>query len=313
MIVVGGEALVDLVEEHDLLSPVPGGGPFNTAIALGRLGIPVAFLGTLSHDEYGCLLARLLLEAGVDMSLVRRSEAPTPLAVVHRHQDGENTYTFYLTGTSLTDLPPEAVPALPEHVSAIHVGTLGLAVDPPAAAYEALLDREARRRTIVLDPNVRPAVFGDQVAYRARFERLARLADVVKLSDDDAAWIYPELELATVIERVLGLGPHLVAITMGPLGAMAASREGRARVPAVPVTVVDTVGAGDSFGAALLAALVDRDALEPGAPRPLDDSLLEEAVEYAVTASAITCTRRGAVPPSRAEIDAFVSYPNVNA
>jgi fructokinase len=313
VIVVGGEALVDLVEEHDLLSPVPGGGPFNTAIALGRLGIPVAFLGTLSHDEYGCLLARLLLEAGVDMSLVRRSEAPTPLAVVHRHQDGENTYTFYLTGTSLTDLPPEAVPALPEHVSAIHVGTLGLAVDPPAAAYEALLDREARRRTIVLDPNVRPAVFGDQVAYRARFERLARLADVVKLSDDDAAWIYPELELATVIERVLGLGPHLVAITMGPLGAMAASREGRARVPAVPVTVVDTVGAGDSFGAALLAALVDRDALEPGAPRPLDDSLLEEAVEYAVTASAITCTRRGAVPPSRAEIDAFVSYPNVNA
>jgi fructokinase len=240
------------------------------------------------------------------MSLVRRSDAPTPLAVVHRHQDGENSYTFYLTGTSLTDLPPEAVPALPEHVSAIHVGTLGLAVDPPAAAYEALLDREARHRTIVLDPNVRPAVFGDQVAYRTRFERLAKLADVVKLSDDDAAWIYPELELETVIERVLGLGPHLVAITMGPLGAVAASREGRARVPAVPVTVVDTVGAGDSFGAALLAALVDRDALEPGAPRPLDDSLLEEAVQYAVTASAITCTRRGAVPPSRAEIDAWI-------
>jgi fructokinase len=306
VIVVGGEALVDLVDDHGLLTPVPGGGPFNTAIALGRLGIPVAYLGTLSHDDYGSLLARLLTEAGVDTSLVRWSDAPTPLAVVHRGDDGENRYTFYLRGTSLTDLPPEAVPALPGHVWAIHVGTLGLAVDPPAAAYEALLDREAQRRTIVLDPNVRPAVFGDQVSYRARFERLATLAAVVKLSDDDAAWIYPELELAAVIERVLGLGPHLVAITMGPLGAVAASRDGRARVPAVPVTVVDTVGAGDSFGAALLAALVERDSLEPGATRSLDDSLLEEALEYAVTASAITCTRRGAVPPSRAEIDAWI-------
>jgi len=306
MIVVGGEALVDLVDEHGLLSPVPGGGPFNTAIALGRLGIPVAFLGTLSHDEYGGLLAHLLLEAGVDMSLVRWSDAPTPLAVVHRHDDGGNSYTFYLTGTSLADLPPETVPALPEHVWAIHVGTLGLAVDPPAAAYEALLDREAGRRTIVLDPNVRPVVFGDQVSYSARFERFARLADIVKLSDDDAAWIYPKLELTDVLEHVLGLGPRLVAITMGTLGAVAASRGGYARVPAVPVTVVDTVGAGDSFGAALLAALVAREALEPGATRSLDDSLLEDAVEYAVTASAITCTRMGAVPPSRAELDAWI-------
>jgi fructokinase len=306
VIVVGGEALVDLVDEHGLLSPVPGGGPFNTAIALGRLGIPVAYLGTLSNDEYGGLLARLLLEAGVDMSLVRWSDAPTPLAVVHLHDDGDNAYTFYLTGTSLADLPPEAVPALPEHVWAIHLGTLALAVDPPAAAYEALLEREAGRRAIVLDPNVRPAVFGDKAAYRARFERFARSADVVKLSDSDAAWIYPELELEDVLDRLLGLGPRLAAITMGGLGAVAASREGQARVPAVPVTVADTVGAGDSFGAAFLASLVERDALEPGATRPLDDSLLEEAVEYAVTAAAITCTRRGAVPPSRAEIDAWI-------
>jgi len=181
-----------------------------------------------------------------------------------------------------------------------------LAIDPPAAAYEALLDREAGRRTIMLDPNVRPAVFGDQAPYRARFERLARLADVVKLSADDGAWIYPELEQADVLEHILGLGPRLVAITLGALGAVAVSTEGRARMPAVPITVVDTVGAGDSFGAALLAALAERGALGPGTTRPLDDALLEEALVYAVTASAITCTRRGAVPPSRAEIDAFI-------
>ena len=191
MIVVGGEALVDLVDDHGLLSPMPGGGPFNTAVALGRLEVPVAYLGTLSHDEYGRLLARLLAEAGVDMSLVRWSDSPTPLAIVHRHDDGESTYTFHLRGTALTDLPAD-VPTLPEHAWAIHVGTLGLAIDPPAAVYEALLEREAGRRTIVIDPNVRPAVFGDQTAYRARFERLAKLADVVKLSADDAAWIYPQ-------------------------------------------------------------------------------------------------------------------------
>jgi len=306
VIVVGGEALVDLVEEGGLLRPVPGGGPFNTAIALGRLGVPVAYLGTLSHDDYGSLLARLLLEAGVDMSLVHWSDAPTPLAVVHRQDDGGNTYTFYLAGTSLTDLPPDAVLALPDDVLAIHVGTLGLAVDPPAAAYEALLEREAGRQTIVLDPNVRPSVFGDAASYRVRFERLAGLATVVKLSADDASWIYPSLEPTDILERVLALGPRLVAITMGTGGAVAASADGQARVPAVPVTVVDTVGAGDSFGAALLAALDDHDALELEAARPLDDALLEEAVAYAVTASAITCTRTGAVPPSRMEIAAWI-------
>jgi fructokinase len=303
VIVVGGEALVDLVDERGVLRPIPGGGPFNTAVALGRLGVPVAYLGTLSHDEYGSLLAGLLVEAGVDMSLVRWSDAPTPLAVVHQHADGANTYTFQLEGTSFTDLPPAAVPALPENVSAIHVGTLGLAIDPPAAAYEGLLEREAGRRTIVLDPNVRPAVFGDQASYCARFERLATLVDVVKLSADDAGWIYPELEIAAVLERVLGLGPRLVAITMGTDGAIAGSPDGYARVPAFPVTVADTVGAGDSFGAALLAALIDHDALDRDATRPLGDAVLEEAITYAVTAAAITCTRTGAVPPTRAEID----------
>jgi fructokinase len=302
VIVVGGEALVDLVDER----PIPGGGPFNTAIALGRLDVPVAYLGTLSDDDYGSLLARLLVEAGVDMSLVRWSDAPTPLAVVHQDGDGGNTYSFQLAGTSFTDLPPEAVPTLPASATAIHVGTLALAIDPPAAAYEALLEREEGRRTIVLDPNVRPAAFGDQQSYRARFERLSTLVDVVKLSADDAAWIYPELELADVLERVLGLGPRLVAITLGTDGAVASSGDGEARVPAVPVTVADTVGAGDSFGAALLAALIEHDALAPATTRPLDDALLAEAVTYAVTAAAITCTRTGAVPPTRAEIDAWI-------
>ena len=306
MIVVGGEALVDLVDEEGELRSIPGGGPFNTAIALARLGVPVAYLGTLSNDDYGRVLAGLLADAGADTSLVRWSEAPTPIAEVHQHDGGGNTYTFQLANTSFTDLPPDAIPALPADVRAIHIGTLALAIDPPAAAYEALLERETGRRTIFFDPNVRPAVFGDQAAYQVRFERIATLANIVKLSDDDASWIYPGLTPEEVLERVLALGPRLVAITLGTDGAAATSRDGYARVAAVPVDVADTVGAGDSFGAALLAALAERDALAIGATRPLDDSLLEEALTYAVTAAAITCTRTGAVPPTRAEISTWI-------
>jgi fructokinase len=305
VIVVGGEALIDLVEEAGVLLPVPGGGPFNTAVALGRLGAPVAFLGTLSSDDYGRILARLLYEAGVDMSLVRRSDAPTPLAIAHRRENGGTTYTFYLTGTCLTDLPPASIPTLPGDAWALHVGTLALAVDPPAAAFEALLDREAGMRTIFFDPNVRPAVFGDRAAYRARFERIARRVDAIKVSDDDAAWIYPGLDLDEIADRILALGPRLVAITLGTEGAFAASREGRVRVPGVPVTVADTVGAGDSFGAALVAALIDGGAVGPAATSRIDTAVLGEAVAFAVTASAVTCTRTGAVPPTRAEVAAL--------
>jgi fructokinase len=249
------------------------------------------------------MLADRLVGAGVDTSLVRWSDAPTPQAVVHRKDDGRHEFTFQLTGTSLLDMSPEDLPLLPEEAWAVHVGTLALAVDPPATAYEALVDREAGRRQIVIDPNVRPAIFGDAAAYRRRFERLARLADLIKLSEDDAAWIYPGLSIEEVLELVLGLGPRIVAVTRGEHGAAAASCDGFAEVAGIEVAVVDTVGAGDSFGAALVAALFEDGAFGPGATRTADDAVLNRAISYAVAASAITCTRTGAVPPSRDEID----------
>jgi fructokinase len=303
VIVVGGEALVDLVDDRGSRRAVAGGGPFNTAVALGRLEVPVAFFGAISRDSYGQILTRLLVDAGVDTSLLCRSELATAQATVHREGDGRNSYTFSLAATAFTDVSPDRLPALPESAWAVHVGTLALAVDPPAGAYEALLDREAGKRRIILDPNVRPAIFGDPGVYRRRFERLARLADVVKLSDDDAAWIYPDLRLAEVPELILGFGPRLVALTCGASGALARSRIAAVDVPAMPVTVVDTVGAGDSFGAALLAALIDERALGPDAEREFDEDVIRRAVTYAVAASAVTCTRTGAVPPSRSDID----------
>ncbi len=304
MIVIGGEALVDLVDDNGSVRPVAGGGPFNTAVAFGRLDVPVGFLGVISRDAYGHMLAEQLTDAGVDTSLLRRSDAPTPRALVHRQGDGRNEYTFEVGGTSLVDLSTQQLPPLPEDAWAVHVGTLALAIDPPAAAYEALVDREAGRRQIILDPNVRPAIFGDVAAYRRRFERLAQLADLVKLSEDDAEWIYPGRSVEEVLELITGFGPRMVAVTRGENGAVAAAGDAFVEVRGIPIVVADTVGAGDSFGAAFIAALVDGRAFGPQAARNPDEAVLTRAVAYAVAASAITCTRTGAVPPSRAEIEA---------
>jgi fructokinase len=303
VIVIGGEALVDLVDDHGSPRPVAGGGPFNTAIAFGRLEITVGFLGAISRDAYGQMLADRLVRAGVDTSLVRWSDAPTPHAVVHRQHDGKNEYTFQLSGTSLLDMSPEDLPVLPAAAWAVYVGTLALAVDPPATAYEALVDREAGRRQIIFDPNVRPAIFGDAAAYRRRFERLAGVADLVKLSEDDAAWIYPGLSVDEVLDVILDFGPRVVAVTRGENGAVAGSAYGAVQVAGIPIIVADTVGAGDSFGAALIVALVENGAFGPEATRVPDETVLARAVSYAVAASALTCTRTGAVPPTREEID----------
>jgi fructokinase len=313
VIVTGGEALVDLVDDGGALRPVAGGGPFNTAIAFGRLGVSVGFLGPISRDSYGQMLFQLLVAATVDTSLVHWSDAPTPRAVVHKQHDGKNAYTFELARTSLVDLTPDDLPVLPQEAWAVYVGTLALAIDPPATAYEALVDREAERRQIIFDPNVRPAIFDGVASYRARFERLARRAHLIKLSDDDAAWIYPRLRLEEVVELILGFGPRIVAVTRGERGAVAASRDAFVEVAGMPVDVVDTVGAGDSFGAALVSALVDEGAFGPRATRAADHAVLSRAVSYAVAASAITCTRAGAVPPSRDEIGARLRALNAPA
>jgi fructokinase len=193
---------------------------------------------------------------------------------------------------------------MPDDAWALHVGTLALALDPPAGSYETLIDREAGRRTIILDPNVRPQVFGDAIAYRHRFERLAAIAGVVKLSDDDASWLYPSLSPAEVLELVLGFGPNIVAVTLGSEGAIAGAGPIRARAPGIAVEVADTVGAGDSFGAALIAALLDEAVLGPSPRSTVDESQLTRAVSYAVAAASVTCTRTGADPPTRADVQA---------
>ena len=313
MIAVAGEALIDLVEKDGTLHPLPGGGPFNTAIALGRLGVPTGFLGRLSHDHFGELLAGLLMESGVDDRYVLRGAAPTPVAVVHTSEDGDAEYSFHLAGTAYADLTPADMPELGSEVVALHLGTLALATDPPASALEGLMRRESGRRLIMVDPNVRPDVIGDRDAYRVRFESWLVFAHLVKLSARDAEWLYPDLGAEACARRLLSLGARLAVVTLGPDGALAVSGAGEARVVSQPVVVVDTVGAGDAFGAGLLRTLWASDSLDPEAVAFMDDAGLETALSFACAVAALQCSRAGAAPPTLEDVDEFLGYPNVNA
>ncbi|MFD9474341.1 carbohydrate kinase family protein [Streptomyces goshikiensis] len=290
MIVVGGEALIDLVPAAappGALLPRPGGGPYNTALALGRLGARVAFCSRVSTDGFGESLLAGLRAAGVDLSLVQRGPEPTTLAVPSLAPDGSAAYGFYVEGTAdrLFTLPP----ALPAGVRALGLGTCSLVLEPGASAYEALLRRESRRGLLtLLDPNVRPALIADPAAYRARFEGWLPYVSVLKLSEDDAAW------LGGRVRDWLAAGPSAVVLTRGSEGLTVWTREGAEHsVPSRRVTVADTIGAGDTVGAALLHRLAGHRA------GPVD---WPGVLAYAAHAAALTCTRAGAEPPYAAEL-----------
>ncbi|MFE2925908.1 carbohydrate kinase family protein [Streptomyces goshikiensis] len=290
MIVVGGEALIDLVPAAappGALLPRPGGGPYNTALALGRLGARVAFCSRVSADGFGESLLAGLRAAGVDLSLVQRGPEPTTLAVPSLAPDGSAAYRFYVEGTAdrLFTLPP----ALPAGVRALGLGTCSLVLEPGASAYEALLRRESRRGLLtLLDPNIRPALIADPAAYRSRFEGWLPYVSVLKLSEDDAAW------LGGRVRDWLAAGPSAVVLTRGSEGMTVWTREGAEHsVPSRRVTVADTIGAGDTVGAALLHRLAGHRAGPVEWPGVL---------AYAAHAAALTCTRPGAEPPYAAEL-----------
>ena len=305
MIVVCGEALIDIVADGEAnLRASPGGGPFNTARAMARLGVPTSFLGRISTDRFGRLLADRLAADGVDLSLTSRGPEPTTLAVAEVDADGVAAFQFYVEATSAPNLTPAMLPAgLDSNVVAIHVGTLGLILEPMASTLFDMVSRESAHRFVMLDPNVRPALLADQDAYRERIKTLMAQSTIVKASDADIGWLFPEVVLEEGADDILALGARLVVVTLGSHGAFGVSRGARARVSAPIVEVVDTIGAGDAFGAALLAWLHDRGALK--ADLSLGAVELESALEFACVAASLTCTRAGAEPPRRDELSAY--------
>ncbi len=299
MILACGEALIDMLPRRTeagetAYAPYAGGAVFNTAIALGRLGAPTGFFSGLSDDLFGDLLRETLEASKVDSSPAHVSDRPTTLAFV-KLTDGHATYSFYDENTAGRMLTPEDLPDT--DAEALFFGGISLMVEPCATAYEALQAREADAKVTMLDPNIRPSFIRDEAVYRARIERMIARADVVKVSDEDLHWLEGKGETADLARAMLAKGPKLVCITEGSKGATGYTATHTVSAPAPRVTVADTVGAGDTFNAGVLASLHRGGLLTKAAVAALDEGQVRAALELGAKAAAVTVSRAGANPP----------------
>lgn len=302
MILSCGEALIDMLpriskQGEACFAPYAGGAVFNTAIALGRLGAPSAFFSGVSTDMLGEILADTLAASKVDTAYLARSGRPTTVAFV-KLVNGQATYAFYDEGTAGRMLSEDQLPALPADVSALFFGGISLVNDPAASTYEALQARECGTRVTMIDPNIRPGfIEGKEREYRARITRMIARADLVKLSDEDLHWLEGAGDLGALARGILARGPKVVFITEGAKGARAVTASQDRFVAATPVTVADTVGAGDTFNAGVLAALHQAGVLSKAAVAALPDAVLDAALSLGTRAAAVTVSRPGANPP----------------
>ncbi len=287
-----GEALIDLVPDADgKRRAIVGGGPANTAKALAKLGINSKFIGGISSDSYGRQIEEELLRNGVDISLSLQSELPTATAKVTLNESGSATYEFSLEETATFDFRsswlPQGTPA------ALHLGTLGTLIEPGAS--DIYTWAESIKVPKIYDPNIRPSVMGDREKYCAIFEKWVALAEVVKMSEEDWQWLYGTNRHP---RELLNYGPAVVILTRGEHGLSGMYKSETIDVPGMKVAVVDTVGAGDTVGAILLEAIS-----QVGVSGLIEN--LEKVLERAAKAAAITCSRAGAQPPTKVEIEEF--------
>ncbi|MFF7709743.1 PfkB family carbohydrate kinase [Pseudomonas sp. NPDC007930] len=309
MFLVCGEALFDFFTQPDTGHParvdfhaVAGGSPYNVAIGLARLGVPSALLAGLSNDYLGQRLASLLDAEGVNPGYLQRFDAPTTLAMVAVGADGSPQYSFRGEGCADRQISPATLPALGDDVRGLHLGSFSLVVEPIASALLALVEREQGRRLISLDPNVRLNPAPDINAWRARIETLAARAHLIKVSDEDLGLLYPGEAPAAIAQRWLGERCAAVFVTHGGEGAEVFTGQHHVREAAQAVKVADTVGAGDTFQAALLAWLSEQQLDTPHALQQLHEGQLRQLLQFCIRAAALTCTRTGPDLPRRAEL-----------
>lgn len=301
MILVAGEALIDRIVRPDGSSiAVPGGGPFNTARTIGRLGVPVAFLGCLSSDRWGAILRRTLIADGVDLSLAATTDAPTTQAIAELDADGSATYRFETTDRSASGLDAETVrAALQIEPAALYLGSLGLVLEPMATALADGIARFGSGTLVMVDPNCRPSTIDDRTAYLERLRAVLRRADIVKASTNDLGYLWPDLPVAAAACQILELGPRAVLVTNGPHPVACHAPDFTFETAVPQVAVVDTVGAGDTFGGAFLARWIDQ---RFGRDELADQSALADAIRLAIEVAGLNCLRPGADPPRRREL-----------
>jgi fructokinase len=307
MFLVCGEALFDLFAEASSGDGLRfdgriGGSPFNVAIGLARLGRQSALFTGLSTDFLGQRLAAALAADGVVTGFLLRKDVPTTLSLVGLAADGTPSYAFYGRGAADRSVEVAEIPPMTPEIGVIHFGSYSLVVIPTADAFAALATREARRRLITLDPNVRLNVEPDLEVWRARVQAMAAHADLIKVSGEDLEAMYPGRSVEANAERWLAAGVRLVVVTRGAEGALGFTGRDRVIAAGERVQVVDTVGAGDAFQAALLCALDELGLASRAGLESLDEATLGRCLSFAGCAAAITCSRRGADLPRRREL-----------
>ena len=290
---VCGEVLIDILPT----GPVVGGGPANTAKALARLGHDVHFIDGISSDAYGQSAREELVRDGVNLDLALASDKPTCTATVTLDASGGASYEFLIDGTATFDFASSWLPDPYRYQpQVLHIGTLVTMIEPGASALYDWAMSVAELAPIVFDPNIRPSVQPDRDLYEAAVEKWAALSAVIKVSDDDLAWLFPGQSIDDVANRWINDGVFLVVVTRGADGLVGYTADGRVEVPGVKVDVVDTVGAGDTVGAIVVEAMLAHGLVE------LRGDLLRSVLTRAASAAAITCSRKGAQPPYKHEL-----------
>jgi fructokinase len=305
VIVVAGESLIDIaVDVSGRVTTTPGGGPYNVARTIARLGQRCVYLGRLSNDRFGQLLSDALVADGVELGCQHPVDALTTLALAELDDSGSATYRFYLDGTAAPALTlADAHAGWPPDAAAVHVGTLGLVLEPMASSLESIIDGLAPEMLVMVDPNCRPSAIPDPRRYRDRMWRVLRRAHVVKVSQDDLAFLYADAagSHAGAVQSLLALGPAVVLLTDGGRPVRAVTTTDDMVFDVRPVDVVDTVGAGDAFGGAFLSWWIAQglSAAELG-----DMEAVRSATTVAIEVAARTCERPGADPPRIGELPA---------
>ncbi len=295
---VCGEVLIDLIpDDSGERIPHVGGGPANTAKALARLGHDVYFIDGVSSDMYGQMSRQELLDDEVKLDLALNSDKPTCLAIVSLNESGGASYAFEIDGTATFDFSASWLPDPSKYKpSVLHIGTLVTVIQPGADVLYDWAMQVAEFAPIVFDPNVRSVVMNDRDKYLAAVERWVVISSVVKVSDDDMAWLYPGQQYADVAKRWINDGAALVVVTRGADGLVGFTADGAVEVPGMKVEVADTVGAGDTVGAIVVEAIIEKGILN------LTGDILKAVLNRAAVAAGITCSRKGAQPPYKHEL-----------
>jgi fructokinase len=303
MILCCGEALIDMLprtttEGEAAFAPYVGGAVFNSAIALGRLGAPAGFFSGLSSDLFGGQFREALGASRVSSTYAHTSPRPTTLAFV-RLTNGQATYTFYDENTAGRMLTIEDLPKLGTEIEAMLFGAISLISEPAGSAYEEFMRREHGSRVMMLDPNIRPNFIPDKAKHLRRIREMMAMADIVKLSDEDLKWFDEAGSHEDVVRNWLDRGPKLIVVTHGSEGAVGYSKAHKVTVMPQKVKVIDTVGAGDTFNAGILASLHEQGLLTKAAIGDLPQDAIRKALELGAKAAAVTVSRAGANPPWR--------------